>query len=212
MQEAIGTGIMGGRFETLSTLRKSLDDEWITLQDVLFIWHLPIDGTPVLLERCPSDEAFIRVYPERPRDKKRMGDFYSDVARNTDFSSKQRKVAILMIILRAFVMPSFDGNSVPLSFVSLLEDVDSVSNYAWGAAILSFLLSGIENFRINKKKHLDGNFWVFLVTKVKCLVSKQGQPDFCNNLVVHHKPHLVAKQFELNVAELVDSFDFLEYL
>ncbi|CAK8573011.1 unnamed protein product [Lathyrus sativus] len=89
-------------------------------------------------------------------------DFYQKVACNTNFSSKQRKVAILMIILRAFVMPSFDGNLFPRAYVSLLEDVDSVSNYAWGDAIFSFLLSGIETFRIKKKKNLNGNFWVFL--------------------------------------------------
>lgn len=135
-----------------------------TLQDVLFICHLPIDGKLVLLERCPSDEAFKRVYPEGPHDKKRKEGFYKSVACDSNFSSKQRKIAILMLILRGFVMPSFDGNSIPPSFVALLEDVDSVSNYAWGAAMLSYLLTGIEKFRSKKKKHLDGNFWIFLVS------------------------------------------------
>jgi hypothetical protein len=42
----------------------------------------------------------------------------------------------------------------------------------------------------------------FLASKVNLI--------FCNNLV-HHKPHHVAKQYELDVAQLVLSFDFLEY-
>ncbi|CAI8601095.1 unnamed protein product [Vicia faba] len=232
-----------------------------------------------------SDEAFKRVYPEGPHDKKRKKGFYKSVACDSNFSSKQRKVAILMLILRAFVMPSFDGNSIPPSFVSLLEDVDSVSNYACGAAMLSYLLSGIENFRSKKKNHLDGNFTIFLVNfffvripqlwgaigvepleqddfscsifwfihsiskmshnhkksyesvdnvlaelteediqflpydaeklttelKANAYLASKVCPIFCNNLVIHHKPHLVAKQFGLNAADLVGLFDFVEY-
>ncbi|GAU36340.1 hypothetical protein TSUD_321790 [Trifolium subterraneum] len=51
----------------------------------------------------------------------------------------------------------------------------------------------------------------FLCRSLSMTRSSKVSPVFCNNLVVHHKPHLVATQFALDAAQLVDSFDFLEY-
>ncbi|KAL5062016.1 hypothetical protein RYX36_023753 [Vicia faba] len=61
-------------------------------------------------------------------------------------------------------MPSQASNQVPTSFIAFLENVDYVSTYAWGAALLSLFLTGIENFISFKKNRLDGNFWIFLAT------------------------------------------------
>lgn len=116
----------------------------ITLQDVLFICPLPIKGNIVLIQHCPSDEAFKNVFlVQAPDDRKTLGEFYLQIACNTNLPLKQRKIAVLMIIIRSIVMPSSDKNYLPTAFISLLEDEDFVSKYAWGAALLSFLLTGI---------------------------------------------------------------------
>ena len=126
---------------------------------------MPIKGNIVLIQHCPSDEAFKNVFlVQPPDDRKTLGEFYLQIACNINLPLKQRKIAVLMIIIRSIVMPSSDKNYLPTAFISLLEDEDSVSKYAWGAALLSFLLTGIENFGSRHRKHLDGNFWVVLVS------------------------------------------------
>jgi hypothetical protein len=136
----------------------------ITLQDVLFLCHLPINGKPVIVDLCPTDVAFRKVFGEDSRQRKGCvgAAFLTMIARDIDRSLDQRKIATLLVIIRSVIMPSLNGTRISTSFVELLENLDGVSDYAWGAALLAFLFNGIEKFLLRKKKFLDGNLWLIL--------------------------------------------------
>jgi hypothetical protein len=138
----------------------------ITLQDVLFLCHLPINGKPVIVDLCPTDVAFRKVFGEDSRQRKGCvgAAFLTMIARDIDRSLDQRKIATLLVIIRSVIMPSLNGTRISTSFVELLENLDGVSDYAWGAALLAFLFNGIEKFLLRKKKFLDGNLWLILVS------------------------------------------------
>jgi hypothetical protein len=52
-----------------------------------------------------------------------------------------------------------DDSRIPKSYVELLENVDDVSSYAWGAALLSYLVTGLRKFveDYDDKKKMCGN-------------------------------------------------------
>jgi hypothetical protein len=62
------------------------------------------------------------------------------IACDTLKTTQQRKIAVLLIIIRLVIMLA-DDSRIPKSYVELLENVDDVSSYAWGAALLSYLVT-----------------------------------------------------------------------
>ncbi|WJX67163.1 hypothetical protein P8452_51656 [Trifolium repens] len=129
----------------------------ITLQDVLFLCHLPINGKPVIVDLCPTDVAFRKVFGEDSRERKGCvgAAFLTMIARDIDRSLDQRKIATLLVIIRSVIMPSLNGTRISTSFVELLENLDGVSDYAWGAALLAFLFNGIEKFLLRTDTDTD---------------------------------------------------------
>lgn len=43
-----------------------------------------------------------------------------------------------------------------------MENVEEINDFAWGAALLSFLYCGIKKYNKKTKKSIDGNTWVAL--------------------------------------------------
>ncbi|KAK2388506.1 hypothetical protein QL285_062185 [Trifolium repens] len=116
----------------------------ITLEDVLYLCHLPIDGKPVLIGHCPTNEAFDRLYGEIPKSDITVHKL-TMIACDTLKTTQQRKIAVLLIIIWLVIMPG-DDSRIPKSYVELLLNVDDVSSYAWGAALLSYLVTGLRKF------------------------------------------------------------------
>ncbi|KAK2423423.1 hypothetical protein QL285_033877 [Trifolium repens] len=100
----------------------------ITLEDMLYLYHLPIDGKPVLVDHCPTNEAFDRLYGEIPKSDITVHKL-TMIACDTLKTTQQRKNAVLLIIIRLVIMPK-DDSRIPKSYVELLENVDDVSSYA----------------------------------------------------------------------------------
>ncbi|XP_021850905.2 protein MAIN-LIKE 2 [Spinacia oleracea] len=247
----------------------------ITLQDVLFLAKLRIDGKPVLIQEYSSKHSATVFVDEEISDVS-AAKLYK-IIYNTEIEWKKRKMALLMLIARCFIMPSTDGLSMYSPFFEVLSDPDTTSaTYAWGAAMLAFLQHHLEKWGQCKENKLAGNVWLlvcfflvripklwdclglesvrgelearpldehelpmrWIIEKVatksmdrrgsyvkkmhelfeslededicwtpyaswllpdelkqdKPFVTRLG-PIFCNNFVVHHKPHIVAKQF-----------------
>jgi hypothetical protein len=129
----------------------------IILEDVLYLCHLPIDGKPVLIGHCPTNEAFDRLYGEIPKSDIIVHKL-TMIACDTLKTTQQRKIAVLLIIIRLVIMLA-DDSRIPKSYVELLENVDDVSSYAWGAALLSYLVTGLRKFveDYDDKKKMCGN-------------------------------------------------------
>lgn len=133
----------------------------ITLEDILYLTHLPIDGKPVLCKESPSKEACEEVFGDMAAVK--IKDLES-IAFDKNNDERQRKVAVLKMIVGCFIMPSYNGYEVSPTYVELLKDLDEVPKYAWGAALLAFLVHELQG--INKKKDgINGNLWIVLVSE-----------------------------------------------
>ncbi|KAK1409571.1 hypothetical protein QVD17_36098 [Tagetes erecta] len=130
----------------------------VTLEDILYLTHLPIDGKPVLCKESPSKEACEEVFGNKAAVK--IKDLES-IAFDKNNDERQRKVAVLKMIVGCFIMPSYNGYEVSPTYVELLKDLDEVPKYAWGSALLAFLVHELQE--INKKKDgINGNLWIVL--------------------------------------------------
>ncbi|XP_057807501.1 SNF2 domain-containing protein CLASSY 4-like isoform X2 [Salvia miltiorrhiza] len=184
----------------------------VTLEDVLFLTGLPIWGEPVISSNSRDEQAFTRVFGEQMKRTLSMEQLRA-IAIDVTKEHRKRKIAVLLIIISCFIVPSSDGQRVDTTYVQFVERLEEVDSYAWGAALLAFLYSGINKCKgVNPPKGaVDGNLWVLMEVLWSPYSSSllprslQDQvqfgtllaPLFCNNYVVHHRPHLVARQFNV---------------
>lgn len=137
----------------------------VTLEDILYLTGLSIQGEPVIYKKSVDRKAFERVFGEGFRDKKKLR--YEEVkaiAVSADQDYRVRKIAVLLIICDCFITPNNNHHEILSQYVQLVEDVDSIDSYAWGAALLSYLYHGLEMFKTKKKNYISGNLWIVLVS------------------------------------------------
>ncbi|KAL1535808.1 SNF2 domain-containing protein CLASSY 3-like [Salvia divinorum] len=258
----------------------------VTLEDVLFLTGLPIWGKPVISSNSRDEHAFTRVFGEQLKRIQSMEQLRA-IAVDVTKDHRKRKIAILLIIIACFIVPSSDGQRIDTTYVQFVEKLEDVDSYAWGAALLAFLYSGIKKCKgVNPPKGaVDGNLWVLMcffliripklqdaigielkledcrvpllfwvVEKVQrishnhksmytetvneilqnlsedeilwspyspSLLPRSLRPQvqfgtllaplFCNNYVVHHRPDLVARQFNVFNDRIRSTLRWKEY-
>lgn len=133
----------------------------ITLEDILYLTHLPIDGKPVLCKLSPSEVSSKEVFGDK---KANTITDLEKIAFDKENDERQRKVAVLKMIIGCFIMPSYNGYEISSTYVDFLKDLDEVPKYAWGAALLAFLVHGLQKKK-PPKEGIDGNFWIVLVSE-----------------------------------------------
>ena len=131
----------------------------VTLEDILYLTGLPIDGKAVISSTSRDKEAFERVFTSLDTKTVNLPTLKSIVI-NESKANKERLTALLLIVIVCFVTPVQDDYIVHNYLVQFVENFDEVDNYAWGAALLSTFYCGIEN---DKKLAVDGNCWPLLV-------------------------------------------------
>ncbi|WOG92546.1 hypothetical protein DCAR_0311817 [Daucus carota subsp. sativus] len=133
----------------------------VTLEDVLYLTGLPIQGKPLIYEKSLDEDAFMRVFGEEFKDRQTLTfDEVKNIARGRRLFNV-RKIAVLPIMCEYFICPTNNHHTVISQKVHLVENVDEIDSYALGAALLSFLYHGLE-YKKRKKKHIDGNLWTVL--------------------------------------------------
>lgn len=136
----------------------------VTLEDVLYLTGLPIQGKPLIYEKSLDEDAFMRVFGEEFKDRQTLTfDEVKNIARDGRRLFNVRKIAVLLIMCEYFICPTNNHHTVISQKVHLVENVDEIDSYALGAALLSFLYHGLE-YKKRKKKHIDGNLWIVLVS------------------------------------------------
>lgn len=124
-----------------------------TLEDVLYLTGLPIVGEPLIPNDSRDPEAFRRVFgdevvtslnivgstfPLRHLDK---------IANDGTLGREKRLIAILLKVIHCVIIPSHDGHTCKCSYVQFVEDLSKVNDFAWGAALLSFLIEGMKKYK-----------------------------------------------------------------
>ncbi|KAL1803001.1 hypothetical protein ACET3Z_031648 [Daucus carota] len=134
----------------------------ISLEDVLFLTGLPIDGEPVIDHGNRDAHGFHRVFGLRNQKFHSTAEMKKVVIEGKD--NEVRKIAVLLLIVRCFIVPSDNGGRVSTTYLRFIENVNRVDTYAWGAALLAFLYHGIAEWKRpeSKKKTVEGNSWIIL--------------------------------------------------
>ncbi|KAK1358109.1 hypothetical protein POM88_051365 [Heracleum sosnowskyi] len=179
----------------------------LSLEDVKFLTGLPISGRPIIMESNRDLEGFQRCFGLNPNKNCNIT-VISSLVNNETYTYEQWTKALLLLLIRCVIVPSASGHTVNTTFLKLIEDLDQVDSYAWGAALLAYLYDGIRQYLVHQKRSLDGNSWVLLdITwtpyRSRGLIIEEADsaratyvgPIFCNNYVQNHQPHLAARQF-----------------
>ncbi|CAA0833712.1 Unknown protein [Striga hermonthica] len=126
----------------------------ITLEDVLYLLRLPINGELVLVGEN-SHLSYKKFFGE-DSEKVKISHLNRIVYNSTENKEKRMR-ALLLIIIWHFVMPTKNGDGIYPSLASLLENPYNTSSiHAWGAAVLAFL------YGRKKKNKEGGNLWLVL--------------------------------------------------
>lgn len=135
----------------------------ISLEDVHYITGLPIQGKPIINDKNRDLHGFDRVFGIK---KTVLSiDELSAIAKDTTQTYDRRKTAVLLIVVRSFIVPDSSGARVYTTFLRFIEDFEQVDKYAWGSALLAFLFCGMSRKAIKNKKTIHGNSWLILVKK-----------------------------------------------
>ncbi|KAK1393557.1 hypothetical protein POM88_012613 [Heracleum sosnowskyi] len=133
---------------------------YISLEDVVYITGLPIEGKAIIDEKNRDLNGFDRVFGIK---KSELSiDELAAIAKDTNQTDDRRKTAVLLIIVRSFIVPDSSGARVYTTFLRYIEDFEQVDKYAWGSALLAFLFCGMSRKAIKNKKRIHGNSWLIL--------------------------------------------------
>ncbi|KAL2901770.1 Protein MAIN-LIKE 1 [Bienertia sinuspersici] len=162
----------------------------VTLEDVLFLTHLPIKGIPLVPEvsrdRRPCSLGLISYLIRSDQiNQIRLNQIRSD--QTNDFldlkngaenllsalanlrvicadgsrEDDTRIKAIWLLIVSCIIAPDDSGSYRSTSYVQFVDDLDNVDKYAWGAAMLAFLYQGLMQWK-NKDKAIDDFTWLIM--------------------------------------------------
>ncbi|WJX37773.1 hypothetical protein P8452_25504 [Trifolium repens] len=134
----------------------------ITLEDILYITGLPIQGIPIM-DASKDNNAFSIFDTKICRSSYPVSKL-KDRAKDTRVDPITRMKAALLVLIACFVIPTGDNHRINRNFVKYVDKLDEVDNYAWGAALLAFLHDGIIKWKKegNQKSLINGNLWVVL--------------------------------------------------
>ncbi|XP_050879115.1 protein MAIN-LIKE 2 [Lathyrus oleraceus] len=131
----------------------------VTLEDVLFLTHLPIIGRPIVPIDNRDRDAFNRLFSENSSllSLVTLRNICCDTNRNDD----ERIKAVLLMIVTCLIAPNGNGQNCKTSYVQFIEKLDEVNSYAWGAAMLAYLYQGMKGWKTDDKA-IDGFTWLIM--------------------------------------------------
>ena len=148
------------------------------LEDILHLIGLPIDGKPVT-GIDPKNQQLSQKYLGCCNPECRFAgsasfvwlkQMFERVPENIDINSPEIEPyvrAFLLYLIGSIVVPDRSGNSVPLMYLSLMEKLEDIKEYAWGAAMLAHLHVSLGSFKqvysLGSKNILMGHSYALMV-------------------------------------------------
>ncbi|KAL3529639.1 hypothetical protein ACH5RR_008961 [Cinchona calisaya] len=127
----------------------------ITLQDVEVLWGLHIDGPPVTgrdtthsadawSQLCMELLGFMPARSDIDGGRLKVGCLSAALDRLlpddvTDDMCRQMARTYLLVLIGGILFSDNSGNKVPLLYLQLLRDLETVGRYSWGSAVLGTL-------------------------------------------------------------------------
>ncbi|KAI3719419.1 hypothetical protein L6452_20317 [Arctium lappa] len=136
----------------------------VTLQDILYITGLPIQGKALITSRTRNKTTFRETMGfDEDKPNISMTDL-QNIAMDVHKTTNQRMRTIFLLIIDCVIIPSADVKMVTSTYVEFVRDLTIVNSYAWGAALLAYLYDGLKTWKEDeKRKSVKGNLWVVLV-------------------------------------------------
>ncbi|KAL9667270.1 hypothetical protein QQ045_001621 [Rhodiola kirilowii] len=139
----------------------------ITLEDVGVLTGLPIEGRAATIDQevedyAPLCEQLLGVVPVHgKRDTTVRRTWFRDnmqtlPAEATKLDIQRYTRAYILLMLGSSLMPDSSGSEISLHYLPLLADLDSLSSYSWGAAVLTYLYRNLCNACESKSTQLTG--------------------------------------------------------
>ncbi|KAL9670434.1 hypothetical protein QQ045_007986 [Rhodiola kirilowii] len=122
----------------------------ITLEDVGVLTGLPIEGRAVTTDKDIEDygplcEQLLGVVPiHGKRDTTVRHTWFRDHMQTlppeaTELDIQRYARAYMLLMLGSSLLPDSSTSEISLHYLPLLADLDSLSSYSWGAAVLAYL-------------------------------------------------------------------------
>ncbi|RVW96146.1 Protein MAIN-like 2 [Vitis vinifera] len=135
-------------------------DQWALTQNQLELVHKAGFGYLRLIPAISLDNPLISALVERWR--RETNTFHLNVGEMTCPEDapmeeiERRTRAYLLYLVGSTIFSTTTGNKVPVMYLPLFENFDQASNYAWGAAALSFLYRALGNASLKSQSTVSG--------------------------------------------------------
>ena len=127
-----------------------------SLDYVMYLMGLPISGLLVIRKSNCDPERFAWEFGIEATKVYNISTITS-IVKNVNFNYVIRKKAILLLIVRCFIVFVARGHTVSTTYLKMIQNFNKVDSYAWGATLLAFLYKGISDCVVDYKSNLDGN-------------------------------------------------------
>lgn len=144
---------------------------FLGLEDVYFLTGLPVDGLPVT-EKVISIEKAAQYLGVREDVGFFVGKFvnmsklrahFKGMLLDSEEAVSCATRAYILYLLGSFFFTSTSTNIVSSSYLPLLEDLDRVNDYAWGAAVLACLHTSLKAFKKKRNANIGGFLYMLMV-------------------------------------------------
>ncbi|KAK6911906.1 Aminotransferase-like, plant mobile domain [Dillenia turbinata] len=170
-----------------NTFHMTVGEMTITLEDVALILGLGIDGEPVVgVTYATSNTLCEKLLGKAPSAEHASGGMVKLSWLRSSFSNcpedasievmLQHTRAYILYLMGSTIFSTTTGNKVPVMYLQFLEDFDTIGNYAWGAAALSYLYRALGNASLKGQSNICGS--LTLLQCWSCEHLKVGRPEF----------------------------------
>lgn len=150
-----------------NTFHLTVGEMTVTLEDVVYLLGLSIDGEPVIGVTYTACEAVcIKFLGKAPDSVYTSGgmvklswlkETFSRCPEDAPIEDIERHTrAYLLYLVGSTIFSTTTGNKVPVMYLPLFENFDLAGKYAWGAAALSFLYRALGNASLKSQSTISG--------------------------------------------------------
>ncbi|KAJ9688964.1 hypothetical protein PVL29_014560 [Vitis rotundifolia] len=150
-----------------NTFHLNVGEMTVTLEDVAYFLGLAIDGEPVMgVTYTMCDTICEKLLGKAPDSGSTSGgmvklswlkESFSQCPEDAPMEEIERRTrAYLLYLVGSTIFSTTTGNKVPVMYLPLFENFDQASNYAWGAAALSFLYRALGNASLKSQSTVSG--------------------------------------------------------
>ncbi|KAL3637178.1 hypothetical protein CASFOL_019477 [Castilleja foliolosa] len=150
-----------------NTFHMTVGEMTVTLEDVVYMLGLRVDGEPVIgVTHTTCESVCVKYLGKAPVTGYTTGgmvklswlkETFSECPDNASVEDMEcRTRAYLLYLIGSTVFSTTTGNKVPVMYLPLFDDFDEAGKYAWGAAALSFLYRALGNASLRSQSTISG--------------------------------------------------------